>query len=140
MMLANRAFNLFDEMIKDPFFSHGFDFNNSSVMKTDVLEKDGCYMVDIELPGYSKEDVKAELNDGYLTISANHNETNDEKDSNGNYIRRERYTGTCQRSFYVGDNVTEADIQAAFKDGILRLSFPKEKGITANQPKLIDIK
>lgn len=86
------------------------------------------------------EDVKAELNDGYLTISANHNETNDEKDSNGNYIRRERYTGTCQRSFYVGDNVTETDIQAAFKDGILRLSFPKEKGITANQPKLIDIK
>ncbi|PXV91579.1 heat shock protein Hsp20 [Lachnotalea glycerini] len=126
MLLANRVNNLFDEMFNDPFFSSPTWFDHSQMMKTDVQEKDGNYLIDMELPGYAKEDIQAELKDGYLTVTANHNETKDEKDEEGNYVRRERYSGSCKRSFYVGNQVKQEDIQAAFKDGILRLAVPKE--------------
>jgi HSP20 family protein len=126
MLLANRMNNFFDEVFKDPFFSSPSLFGNSHMMKTDVQEKDGNYLIDMELPGYAKEDIRAELKEGYLNITANHNENNDEKDQDGNFIRRERYTGTCTRSFYVGNNVKQEDIKAEFKDGILRLALPKE--------------
>lgn len=80
----------------------------------------------MDLPGYEKEDVKAQLKDGYLTITAQKNTSNEEKDKKGNYIRKERYCGKCSRSFYVGDSVREEDIKASFNNGILQLTFPKE--------------
>ena len=109
-------------------------------MKTDIKEQDGDYLMDIDLPGYAKEDISAELKDGYMTITATKNESNDTKDENGNYIHRERYTGSCSRTFYVGNGVTEEDIKASFKDGTLHLSIPKEEPKKLEeQKKLISI-
>jgi HSP20 family molecular chaperone IbpA len=139
MLLANRVNNLFDEMFKDPFFVSSRLFDNSLTMKTDVQEKEGNYLIDIELPGYAKEDINAELKEGYLTITANHNEDKEEKDQEGNYIRRERYTGTCKRSFFVGNTVKQEEIKAEFKDGILRLAVPKENLEIAEKPNYIAI-
>jgi HSP20 family molecular chaperone IbpA len=96
-------------------------------MKTDVKETDTGYEIDIDLPGYKKEDVKAELNEGYLTINASTQTSNDEKDSDGKYVRRERYSGTCSRSFYVGEDVTQEEIKAKFEDGILKMFVPKKE-------------
>ena len=93
----------------------------------------------MELPGYAKEDIKADLKDGYLTITAHKNETKEEKDAKGNCIHKERYTGTCNRSFYVGEELTQEDIKAAFTDGVLKLQFPKEVKKQEEQPKLITI-
>ena len=139
MLLANRNYNLFDEMFKDPFFTRPFGNSSTQIMKTDVHDKDGNYMIEMELPGYSKEDIKADLKDGYLTISATKDETKEEKDAKGNCIRKERYTGSCNRSFYVGDQITQDDIKAAFKDGVLSLQVPKEVQKAEEQPKLITI-
>ena len=96
-------------------------------MKTDVKETEKGYEVDIDLPGFKKDDVTCELKDGYLTISAQKNVENDEKNEDGKYIRRERYTRSQSRSFYVGEHLTEEDIRASFEDGILKLSIPKEE-------------
>ena len=96
------------------------------LMRTDVKEKDDAYEVEIDLPGFKKDEIKAELENGYLTISATKGANNDEQDKKGKYIRRERYAGTMQRSFYVGDDVTQEDIKAKFENGILRLSIPKK--------------
>ncbi len=140
MLFGNRAFDLFDEMFRDPFFGRTYDNADTQIMKTDVQENDQAYVIDMELPGYAKEDVKAELKDGYLTITASRNQNNDQKDGNGRYIRRERYTGTCKRTFYVGESVSQEDIKAGFKDGILRLAIPKkELQPEKDQPKLITI-
>lgn len=138
MLLANN--NFFHDFFKDPFFDRPFENASSQIMKTDIHEKDGSYMVEMELPGYSKEDIKADLKDGYLTITAAREETKEEKDSKGNCIRKERYTGSCNRSFYVGTQVTQEDIKAAFKDGVLRLSIPKETpNVIEEKPKYIPI-
>ena len=139
MLLANRNYNLFDDMFRDPFFSRPFENATSQIMKTDIHEKDGNYMIEMELPGYAKEDIRADLKDGYLTITASKNETKEEKDAKGNCIRKERYTGTCNRSFYVGEQVTQDDIRAAFKDGILSLQVPKDMPKVEDTPKLITI-
>ena len=96
------------------------------IMRTDVKEHDDKYEVDIELPGFKKEDVKAELKDGYLTITALKEVNNDQKNESGKYVRRERYTGNMSRSFYVGDKVTQEEIRAKFEDGILKLQIPKK--------------
>ena len=101
--------------------------NTDQVMKTDIKEKDNEYEVDIELPGFKKEDVKAELKDGYLTISAAKNVNNDEKKEDGKYIRKERFSGNVSRSFYVGEDMTQEDIHAKFEDGILKLTVPKKE-------------
>ena len=106
-----------------------FDRDFSRMMTTDVKETDNAYQLDMNLPGFAKEDIKAELKDGYLTIHAESNSSNDEQDDDGNFIRRERYTGSCSRSFYVGDGVTQDDIHAAFKDGVLSLTVPKKEAI-----------
>ena len=98
-----------------------------NVMKTDIKESDEGFELEVDLPGYKKENVKAELKDGYLTISALKNEENETKDDNGKYIRRERYVGSCQRSFYVGEELDENDIKAKYEDGILKLSVPKKE-------------
>lgn len=140
MLLANRNFNNFlDDMFKDPFFTNPFGNTSSQLMKTDIHEKDNQYLLELELPGYDKDDLKADLKNGYLTITANRDETKEEKDEKGNCVRKERYTGYCNRSFYVGDQITETDIKAAFKDGILRLQIPKELPQQEDQPKLITI-
>lgn len=134
MMLArrNNNYNPWDELFSAPFFQNPFNSEKSSFMQTDIVEKDNKYLLHIELPGYQKEDIQAQLKDGYLTISAQRNEDHDEKDEKGNYIRRERFTGSCQRSYYVGEQVRQEDIRANFKDGVLSLSVPKE------QPKAIE--
>lgn len=99
MLLANRNYNLFDEMFRDPFFTRPFENASSQIMKTDIHEKDDNYMIEMELPGYAKEDIKADLKDGYLTITATKDETREEKDKKGNCIRKERYTGSSQQKF-----------------------------------------
>lgn len=99
---------------------------NVTVMRTDVKETAEGYEIHIDLPGYKKEDVRAELKDGNLTISATANTEREEKDSNGKYIRRERFSGNCSRSFYVGDAVEQSDIKAKFEDGILKVFVPKK--------------
>ena len=98
-----------------------------NLMKTDVKEKDGNYEVAIDLPGFKKDEITAELKDGYLTISAAKGLDKDEKDKEGKYIRRERYAGNMSRSFYVGDAVTEEDIKAKFENGTLKMLVPKKE-------------
>lgn len=140
MFLTNRAFDLFDDMFNDAFFTNGYRSSNTQIMKTDVQENDKAYVMDIELPGYEKEDVQAELKEGYLTITAQKSEKKEEKDPNNKFVRRERYTGTCKRSFYVGEDVKQEDIKAAFRNGILRLEVPKEQPkVEEKQPKMIEI-
>lgn len=94
------------------------------MMKTDVRELDGAYELDMDLPGFKKEDIKVDLKDGTLTISAARNAETNEKDDNGKLIRQERYSGSCKRSFYVGD-IKATDISAKYEDGILKLVVPK---------------
>ena len=140
MLMPRRNFglDLFDEMFKDPFFNR-VD-NKVTAMKTDIKEENGNYLMEIDLPGFAKEDINAELKDGYMTITAKKDESNDTKDEEGNYIHRERYTGTCSRTFFVGEGITEEDIKASFKDGTLQLSIPKEEPKKPeNQKKLISI-
>ena len=110
-----------------------------NMMKTDIREHDEGYELDIDLPGFKKDEISVQLNNGYLTISASKGLDKDEQDKKGKYIRKERYTGTCNRSFYVGDEVTQDDIKAAFKDGVLTLQIPKEVQHEEEQPKLITI-
>ena len=97
------------------------------------------YELDIDLPGYKKDEIRAELENGYLTISATKSANNDEQDKKGKYIRRERYAGTMQRSFYVGEDVTQEDIKAKFEDGILKLSIPKKEAQAVETKKSIAI-
>ena len=118
--------NLLDDFFDFPFGSN-YTATDSSLMKTDIKEMENGYEVTMNLPGVKKEDVKAELKDGYLTISASSNSNKDEKDEEGRYIRRERYSGSCSRSFYVGDAVTEADIKAKFENGTLTMMIPKKE-------------
>ena len=94
-------------------------------MKTDVKEMSQSYEIDIDLPGFKKEDINAKLDNGYLTIQASKSQSKDEKDEEGKYIRRERYSGAMSRSFYVGNGVKQEDIHAKFEDGILKLTIPK---------------
>lgn len=133
--------NLFDDFMMNPWRSDFFNApsDRKYMMSTDVKENDDTYELDIELPGYKKEDVHAELNNGYLTISASKNENRDEKDEKGNYIRRERYSGSCSRSFYVGENVKQEDIHAKFEDGVLKLVVPKEDKKKVEEKKYIAI-
>ena len=98
------------------------------MMKTDVREMDDSYEVDIDLPGFKKDEIQAQLKDGYLTVSAAKGLDKDEKDKKGNYIRQERYAGAMSRSFYVGDDVSQEEIKAKYEDGILKLSIPKKSG------------
>ena len=110
-----------------------------NVMKTDVKETDTGYEVDIDLPGFKKDEINAKLEDGYLTISAAKGLDKDEKDKKGKYIRKERYAGSMSRSFYVGEGVTEEDIKAKYEDGILRLVVPKKDAKAVENKKYIAI-
>ena len=98
-----------------------------AIMKTDVLEHEDHYDVNIDLPGFKKEEISLELDNGNLTVSTSRNVTEEEKSEEGKVIRQERYMGAMQRSFYVGEYITEEDVKAKFEDGVLSLTFPKEK-------------
>ena len=111
----------------------------NNVMKTDVKETDTGYEVDIDLPGFKKDEINAQLDNGYLTISAAKGLDKDEKDKKGKYIRKERYAGAMSRSFYVGEGVTQEDIKARYEDGILRLSVPKKEAKAVENKKYIAI-
>ena len=111
----------------------------NNVMKTDVKETDTGYEVDIDLPGFKKDEINAQLDNGYLTISAAKGLDKDEKDKKGKYIRKERYAGAMSRSFYVGEGVTQEDIKAKYEDGILRLSVPKKEAKAVENMKYIAI-
>ena len=126
--------NLFDEMFDDAFGlmpvfggrSPLYGKHARNLMKTDVREVGDNYEMDVDLPGFKKDEVKLELKDGYLTISAAKGLDKDEQDKQGRYIRQERYTGQCSRSFYVGEGLKAEDVHAKFEDGILRLTLPRE--------------
>ena len=138
--------NLFDDWMDFPFEREFFGRRNplygkneKNLMKTDVKEVENGYEVAMDLPGFKKEDISAKLENGYLTITAFKGLDKDEKNEEGKYIRRERYSGSCSRSFYVGDSVTEEDIKARFEDGILKLDIPKKDAEKIEQKKYISI-
>jgi len=128
--------SIFGDNLVDDFFD---DFNffrparpavrteRTKLMRTDIRETDTGYELDVELPGYKKEDLNLELTNGYLNISAEKDTSKEEKDKNGRVVRQERYTGSMKRSFYVGEEITEEDIKAKFEDGILKLQVPKKE-------------
>lgn len=124
--------NLFDDFFDDDFMRSMWNRRNplygkhaKNLMKTDVRETDTTYEVDIDLPGFKKDEIDVDLKDGYLTISAAKGLDKDEKDKKGKYIRQERYAGALRRSFYVGD-IESKDVYAKYEDGILKISLPKE--------------
>ena len=127
--------NLFDDWMNDSglmnpnFFgkTHSplYGKHASNIMKTDIRENKDSYDVIVDLPGFKKDGIHVQLEEGYLTITAAKSLDKDEKDEEGKYIRQERYSGSCSRSFYVGTAITEEDIKAKFEDGTLRLNIPK---------------
>ena len=138
--------NLFDEFFGDwdremrRMDRQLYGKNAAREMKTDVHEHEDHYEVDIDLPGFKKEDITLELQNGYLTITANRSEDLDEKDNEGRSIRQERCTGSCARSFYVGENLKPTDVAAKFENGILELKLPKaDKQIPEKPTTLIEI-
>lgn len=153
--LFNEDFDLMDRFYNDPWF--GFDnreFKNmekklyghraKNVMNTDIKEHDDGYELTIDLPGFTKDEVSVSLDSGYLTISAAKGLDEDKADSEkeakkGKYIRRERYAGSCSRSFYVGDDIENGDVKAKFEHGILTLEIPKKDGKVLEQKKYIPI-
>ena len=138
-MMMPRLFgeDLFDDFMRDfPFYDDKdekriekklYGRRGKNLMKTDIRETDGSYELDVDLPGFKKDEIQASLENGYLTISAAKGLDKDEKDKDGKYIRQERYAGAMSRSFYVGDEVTQEEIKAKYEDGILKLSIPKKE-------------
>ena len=141
MVPMRRNRNLLSELMTDPFDAF---FNAASapmqamqkmsptLMRTGIKVTDGGYELTIDLPGFKKDDVQAELKDGYLTINAQTQGESEDKDEQGTYVRKERFSGKCSRTFYVGDDVEEDDIKAKFEDGVLKIAVPKKQ----EQPKL----
>ena len=123
--------SLFDDFMDDFAFpdidKKLYGKHASHIMKTDVKEKDNIYEVDIDLPGFKKDEIQIQLENGYITVSAAKGLDKDEKDKDGKYIRRERYAGNVSRSFYVGDKVQKEDIHPKFENGILSFTVPKEQ-------------
>ena len=125
--------NLFDDFFNDDFMNFPvwsscsplYGKHAKNLMKTDVRETENTYELDIDLPGFKKDEISVELKDGYLSIRAAKGLDKDEKDKKGKYIRQERYAGSCSRSFYVGD-IESKDVSAKYEDGILKISVPKE--------------
>ena len=125
MMMIPRRRNEFDwlgDMFKDPFFTG----DESKIMKTDIQEKSDKYLIDIDLPGYEKENIQLCVEDGFLTVHANINSSKEEKEE-GKFVRKERYVGSCSRSFYVGEEIESEDIKASFKNGTLQIEVPKKE-------------
>ncbi|CVH79790.1 putative Hsp20 family chaperone [Coriobacteriaceae bacterium CHKCI002] len=141
LMPMRRNRNLLSELMSDPFDAF-FDAATApvqtmqkmspSLMRTDIKETDAGFELTIDLPGFKKDDVQAELKDGYLTIAAQTQSESEDKDEKGTYVRKERFSGKCSRTFYVGDDIEEDDIHAKFEDGVLKIAVPKKQ----EQPKL----
>jgi len=138
--------NLLDDWFDFPFDKEFFGGRNplygkhaKNLMRTDVRETENSYELDVDLPGFKKEDIKATVENGYLTISAAKGLEKNEEGKKGEFIRRERYTGECSRSFYIGEDVNENEIQARFEDGILKLSVPKKEVQQVETKKFIAI-
>ena len=150
-MLYPSSFNesLFDDLMSFDFPVWGRDMEDvdkklygkhaNHVMKTDVHEKDNEYDVDIDLPGFKKDEIALSLDNGYLTVSASKGLDKDEKDKKDQIIRQERYAGSMQRSFYVGEQLTEEDIKAKFENGVLKLFIPKKEAKAVPEKKCIMI-
>ena len=126
--------NLFDDFFSDPFEMMMPQSRNplygkhaKNLMKTDVRETENSFEVDMDLPGFKKDEVNLELKDGYLTVSADKALDKDKKDNEGRYIRQERWSGSCSRSFYVGDTVKPEDVHAKFENGILQIALQKQE-------------
>lgn len=138
--------NLFDDMMN---FDFDKEFERMSrllygkhaqnMMKTDVREGEKSYELDIDLPGFSKDEITVQLENGYLSISAAKGLDKNQENKDGKYIRRERYAGSMSRTFYVGDQLTEQDIQAKFENGILQLTVPKKEAKQVEGRKYIAI-
>ena len=139
--------SLFDDDWMDfPFEREFFGKKNplygkhaKNMMKTDVRETENGYEVDIDLPGFKKDEINAKLENGYLTVSASKGLDKDEKDKEGKYIRQERYAGAMSRSFYVGEELTQEDIKAKYENGILKLLLPKKEAKAVEQKRYIEI-
>ena len=140
--------NLFDDFFDFPFYDDKADrkiqrklygHHAGNLMKTDIKEKKDGYELEIDLPGFKKDEITAELKDGYLTVSAAKGLDKDEQDKEGKYIRKERYAGSMSRSFYVGNAITQDDIKAKYESGILRLSVPKKAAEEIESAKRIAI-
>ena len=135
MLMPRRDFDLFDNFFRDDDF---FTKKQNSLMKTDVKEMTDKYEIKIDLPGYEKENINLSLNNGYLEISAKMDKEDNKEEEK--YVRRERFVGECSRSFYVGDDITEEDINAEFKNGILKIDIPKKEEENQKEIKQIEIK
>lgn len=135
--LVNNSNNLFDYLFSDPVFNVNTVTTNR--MSTDIKEKENGYELSMEVPGFDKEDLKLELKEGYLTVTAEHQNSNEEKDDKGHIIRQERYYGSSKRSFYVGDAVTKEDIQAKYEKGVLNIFVPKKEVKKIEENQLIEI-
>ena len=132
-----KKYGMLDDMF-DTMFG-GPSFQNSSVMSTDIHKKDGDYVLDVEIPGYKKEDITISLYNGNLTISASKTESQEEKDAKGNLIHQERFNGKISRSFYVGNNVRESDVKASYNNGVLTITVPSEEKKQQEEKKYIGI-
>ena len=121
MLVPRRNFDLFDDLFDDNFFNK----KEKNLMKTDIKEKKDKYIIEMDLPGFEKENIKLELNNGYLTISGKQENKIDEEEEK--YVHKERFYGECTRSFFVGDNIKEEDIDAEFKNGTLKIDIPKKE-------------
>ncbi len=137
--------NLLDDWMEFPRFEFPdidrklYGKHAAHVMKTDVQEHEDAYEIDIDLPGFKKDEIHLDLENGYLSVGATKNIDKEQKNRKGKMIRQERYTGAMQRSFYVGDNMTEEDIKAKFEDGVLRLCVPKKEAKKLPEKKAIAI-
>ena len=136
--------NFVDSFFNDPFdsvfddmFRSGFGNVGTTAMSTDVQDLGDSYQMEMELPGYEKQDLKADLKDGYLTISAEKSLEKDKENKQGKMLRQERYSGVMQRSFYVGEHLTEEDVKASYESGVLHIKFPKKEALKAPEKKTI---
>lgn len=124
MMMVPRKnnFDLWEDIFKDPFFN----YDDNKIMKTDIKEHKDSYSIIVDLPGYDKDNIKIDIDDGYLTIDAIESSNEEEKEK-GKFVRKERYYGECKRSFYIGENIEAEDVKASFKNGTLKLVVPKKE-------------
>ena len=128
-----------DDLFDMPQRTYAKSYSANGLMKTDIKESEEGFTVEMDLPGFCREDISAELKDGYLTVSAEKGLDKDEEDKKGKYIRKERYAGALSRTFYLGEEIQEEEIKAKFENGILSVSIPKEEEKKVEGPKHISI-
>ncbi len=141
MLVPAHKNNFINDFLSDPFDMGFFGMPSNqrktvpTLMKTDIKETDKAYELNIELPGFKKEDLHIELNEGYLAIDAFVQSSSEESTEDGTFIRKERFSGNCSRSFYVGEDISEDEIHARFEDGILKICLPKKQPVPPEETK-----